>query len=117
MAICNDSICPNCGGTLRYYDSVYRVVRTKRGVKNRVKIRRLKCHRCDEIHREIPDFIFPHKHYEAEIIKGVLEGFITPATIGFEDYPCEMTMNRWKADKKRMADSEVELSEEFIFAI
>lgn len=39
----------------------------------------------------------PYKQYEAEVIIGVLEGFITCETIGFEDYPCEMTMVRWQA--------------------
>lgn len=38
------------------------------------------------MHRELPDFIFPYKQYEAEIIIGVLEGFITCETLGFEDY-------------------------------
>ena len=45
----------------------------------------------------VPELIFPYKQYEAEVIIGVLEGFITCETIGFEDYPCEMTMVRWQA--------------------
>lgn len=52
---------------------------------------------CQTLHRELPDFIFPYKQYEAEVIQGVLEGFITTETSGYEDYPCEMTMVRWKA--------------------
>ena len=48
-------------------------------------------------YRELPELIFPYKQYEAEVIIGVLEGFITCETIGFEDYPCEMTMVRWQA--------------------
>ena len=75
------STCPKCGGQLKYYDSVKRIVRTKYGVKNKV---------------ELPDFIFPYKQYEAEIIIGVLEGLITCEMLGFEDYPCEMTMIRWR---------------------
>ncbi|MEQ2698093.1 DUF6431 domain-containing protein, partial [Hungatella hathewayi] len=47
-------------------------------------------------HRELPDYIFPYKQYEAEVIRGVLEGFITCETYGYEDYPCEMTMVRWR---------------------
>ena len=43
------------------------------------------------------DDIDPYKQYEAEVIIGGLEGFITCETIGFEDYPCEMTMVRWQA--------------------
>jgi len=92
----NESICPCCGGDLKYYDSVKRIVRTKWGVSKKVKIRRLRCTKCGVLHRELPDYILPYKQYEADIIFGVLEGFITPETLGFEDYPCEMTMLRWK---------------------
>ena len=49
-----------------------------------------------QIRRELPDYISPYKQYEAEVIRGVLEGFITCETYGYEDYPCEMTMARWK---------------------
>lgn len=53
---------------------------------------------CGCIHRNLPDYIYPYKQYEAEIIDGVVEGFITCDTIGFEDYPCEMTMFRWRSE-------------------
>lgn len=36
------------------------------------------------------------KHYEADIIDGVVEGLIGPDTLGYEDFPCEETMKRWK---------------------
>ena len=42
------------------------------------------------------------KEYESEIIIGVIEGLITPETLGYEDYPCEMTMNRWLSEKNRL---------------
>lgn len=93
----NESICPKCGGQLKYYDSVKRLVRHKYGRKNKVDIRRFRCCKCGTIHRELPDFIFPHKQYEADIIIGVWEGLITCETLGFEDYPCERTMVRWRA--------------------
>lgn len=96
MVTDNESICPCCGGYLKYYDRVKRIVRTKWGVSKKVKIRRLRCMKCGMLHRELPDYIFPYKQYEADIIFGVLEDFITPETLGFEDYPCEMTMLRWK---------------------
>lgn len=96
----NKSSCPKCGGKLKYYDSVKRIVRTKRRITKKVIIRRMKCYNCGSLHREIPDFIIPFKQYEAEVIIGVLEGFITPDTLGFEDYPCEMTMIRWRNSQK-----------------
>lgn len=95
MVVYNISSCPNCGGELKHYDSVRRLVRTIRGARNRIKIRRFQCRVCRKIHRELPEYLLPHKHYEADIIKGVREGHITPETIGYEDYPCDVTKMRW----------------------
>ena len=85
--ITNDvSTCPKCGGDLKYYDRVTRIVRTKGRKTWKIPMRRLQCTRCGSVHRELPELIFPYKQYEAEVIIGVLEGFITCETIGFEDY-------------------------------
>ena len=46
--------------------------------------------------RLIPDFLAPYKHYDIDIITGVLNGTITPDMLTFEDYPCEKTMERWQ---------------------
>ncbi len=89
------TVCPNCGGYLEYYDKVPRIVRSKRRETAWILIRRLRCESCRHVHREIPDMIFPYKQYEAELIRGVLEGLITSQTLGYEDYPCELTMLRW----------------------
>lgn len=97
MTVCNTMICPNCGGELKHYDSVKRVVKERRGVKKQVKLRRLRCSECGKLHRELPETLLPYKHYESEVIKGVRDGHITPETLGFEDYPCAMTMMRWIA--------------------
>lgn len=91
----NSSICPVCGGRLKYHDKVSRILRVKSGRKTYVKLRRLRCINCNKIHRELPDNILPYKHYDADIIQGVTEGLITSDTLGYEDYPCEMTMIRW----------------------
>ena len=95
MIINNITKCPICGGDLKHYDRVERVVRTKGGLIKKKKIRRVRCIMCRKLHRELPDFLIPYKQYEAEIIKGVIDGYITTETLGFEDYPCEMTMKRW----------------------
>lgn len=102
MVTNDESTCPECGGKLKHYDKVWRIVRTKDRMTKQVRIRRLRCAQCGIIHRELPEFIFPYKQYEAEVIKGVVEGFITPETIGFEDYPCEATMTRWMARKQQL---------------
>jgi hypothetical protein len=92
-------VCPKCGGELKYFDMVKRSVLTKGRVLMYLEIRRFKCKKCDGSHRELPSFIYPYKHYEAELINGVLEGYITPDTLGFENFPCEATMIRWKSQK------------------
>lgn len=99
MVAYGNSICPNCGGQLKHYDKVNRYVKGKNGNRIQTKIRRCKCVICKRIHRELPQHILPYKQYDAEIIKGVKEGYITPEVIGYEDYPCEVTMNRWKRAK------------------
>ena len=48
------------------------------------------------------NFCSPYKQYEAEVIIGVLEGLITCETLGFEDFPCEMTMLRWLSQKAQL---------------
>lgn len=94
--------CPKCKGKLKYFDSVKRVVRTKARQTEWIVIRRLRCTVCGSLHRELPEELFPYKQYEAEVIKGVLEGLINSDTLGFEDYPCELTMIRWIAQKQQL---------------
>lgn len=80
---------------MSYYDRVQRVVLTRLREKRTMTVRRLRCVDCGRTHREIPNDIFPRKHYEAKLIWGVLDGLITCETFGYEDYPCEATMTRW----------------------
>lgn len=90
-----DFFCPKCGGQLKHYDRVRRIVRTTGGLITWTKIRRMICSTCGAIHREIPNYIFPYKHYESRIIRGVILGDISPCDLDYEDYPCEATMIRW----------------------
>lgn len=98
----NTSTCQDCGGKLKYYDKVRRIVRTKGRVSKWMNVPRYQCSECGCIHRYLPDYIYPYKQYESEIIAGVIEGLITCETFGYEDYPCEMTMIRWKAHKSQL---------------
>ena len=91
----NDKKCPICGGTLRPYGFKSRYVRGKYGKRRIIKIKRYKCVSCNSAHNKLPNFIIPYVRYEADIVYGVLEGFITVNTLGFEDYPSEQTMKRW----------------------
>ena len=35
---------------------------------------------------------------DKEIVDGVKEGLIDSDTLGFEDYPCELTMKHWREE-------------------
>lgn len=98
----NEWCCPLCGGSLKYYDKVKRTIRSKYGRKKELNIRRLRCMRCNFLHRELPYYIIPFKQYETDIITGVLEGLITCETLGFEDCPCEITMKRWRSQNMQL---------------
>lgn len=99
MVAVGQTSCPICGGELRFYDVVSRILKGKGGKKRYISIRRLRCVDYGSTHRELTDDILPFKHYEAEIIRGVIEGLITDQTYGFEDYPCLVTMLRWLSQK------------------
>lgn len=87
--------CMKCGGETVYYDKVKRVRRGKYGKKEWIYIFRVKCCECGRICRSLPIDILPFKHYDKRIVEGVIEGLISPATRGYEDYPSEQTMHRW----------------------
>lgn len=102
MVASGKTVCPKCNGKLKHYDTVKRIVRTKSGCTAWIKIRRVYCTRCGAVHRRLPNTLLPFKQYEAEVIFGVLDGIITYETLGFEDYPCEMTMLRWLSQKTQL---------------
>ncbi len=87
--------CPNCGGLLKYRDSRKRIHKREGGLTERLIIRRLKCRKCSCLHAELPDCLVPYKHYDSEVICGVIDGIVTPDDEDSEDYPCEETMKRW----------------------
>ncbi len=89
--------CPYCGALLEFRDHVRRHRKLAGGEKEWFLIERRRCPAGCGLHRLIPDFLAPFKHYDIDIITGVLNGTITPDTLAFEDYPCERTMERWQA--------------------
>ena len=95
----DEEVCPLCGGYLKYYDSVSRIVFGRYGTKKHIRVKRYRCTECNSMHRAIPDSIFPYKRYEAGSILGVLEWAITNDILGFEDYPCEKTILRWSTQQ------------------
>ena len=97
----NERTCPLCGGTVLYLDKVKRLVRGKHGVKEWITLKRFKCVNCGSIHRELNERVAPYKQYDIDIFEGVKEGLITEETLGFEDYPCEATMKRWRTSHEK----------------
>lgn len=93
--------CKRCGGELKHRDYVKRLVKTKGGEKNFIRVERMICKSCSSIFRILPEGLEPFKHYEKEVIDGVLEGFIDSDTLGYENYPHEVTMERWKKSHKK----------------
>lgn len=92
-----NSICPICGHPLKPRDHVKRIMKVSEGKVQWLRIRRLVCtnESCHSFHRELPDMLAPHKHFEIDIIAGVLDRLITPDAKGFEDHPSEETIHQW----------------------
>ena len=88
--------CPYCGALLEFEDHVRRHRKLAGGEKEWFWIERRSCPACCCLHRVLPDFLAPHKHYDIGIITGVLNSEITSDLLAFEDYPCERTMERWQ---------------------
>ena len=88
-------ICPSCQGVLAYRDSRIRIRKKEGGRKDLLMIRRFRCKNCHSYHNELPDCLSPYKHYETEVISGVLDGVVTPEDADSEDYPSMQTMRHW----------------------
>ena len=82
---------------MKYRDRVKRHTRQKGGDKIWFEIERYKCETCCRIHRAIPAFLAPFKHYCLGLITAVLDCRILPREYEEEhNYPVEITMERWK---------------------
>ena len=78
-------------------DQVKRHTRLKGGNKVWFEIERFRCESCQRIHRAIPEFLAPYKHYCLGLITSVLSCRVVPKEYEEEhNYPVEITMERWK---------------------
>ncbi len=86
-------VCPDCGLLLSGYDTRARHVIDNSGEVRWFLLRRLRCNGCCKLHLELPDFMQPKKHYEAQLINDVLAGRsdFCPAD--------DSTIRRWKRAK------------------
>ena len=85
---------------MKHYDKVPRKVKSKGGKSKWIFVNRCYCPRCRSVKRDLPDKLVKFKQYEKDIIDGVREGLITDDTLGYEDFPCEMTKKRWSQQKE-----------------
>lgn len=88
-------ICPVCKEALRYRDSRRRIRKKEGGEKENLMIRRFHCEHCHSYHNELPDCLVPYKHYETEVISGVLDGVVSQDDLDSENYPSYRTILRW----------------------
>lgn len=91
-----------------FYDKVSRILKTTNGEKIIISIPRYRCKYCNMVRRILPNNLYPYKQYESEIIDGVCNGYITSETLGYEDYPCESTMARWKKETCKIKNINVD---------
>ena len=49
---------------------------------------------CGAYHRELPDFLAPYKHYETEVISGVLDEVVSADDME-DNCPCDSTVASW----------------------
>ncbi len=83
-------VCPQCGLLLSGYDTKKRHVIDSSGAVRWFLLRRLSCPGCGKLHIELPDFMQPKKHYEAQLIKDVLAGHSDSCPAD------DSTIRRWK---------------------
>lgn len=83
--------CPDCGGSLKHRDYTTRKWKTTEDDWEFIKTPRHKCTVCGKLHRILPEFLMPYKHYDKNVIEDVREGRLTC------DYGelCVVTMKRW----------------------
>ena len=90
-------LCPICGKEMKYRSTIPRIVKFPGGEKREIKIRVLTC--CGKYRRELPTYLLPFKHYTKETIEKVRNGEVSEEDILYEDFPCEMTMKRWRSQE------------------
>lgn len=87
-------LCKYCGNEMRYRSTQKRFVKFPSGKKIQIDIEVVTC--CGHYKRILPEYLLPYKHYTKDVIEKVRNGKISSDDLEYEDYPCEMTMKRWK---------------------
>lgn len=100
LIVSNETVpCPLCGHELAYRDSVERIGLSFDRDRRIYIIRRMQCTNpsCHRLHRELPDFLTPFRHYESIIVEEGADGTVCADDPEVGCYPCEKTFHRWQA--------------------
>lgn len=98
--VIDNAACPVCGDTMKHRDYAPRKLKKEGGEEEWFNIPRAYCKKCKRLRRLLPDFMLPYRQYSKDIISGVLKGQISEIDLEYEDYPCGVTIDRWKKDEK-----------------
>lgn len=71
--------CPNpdCGCFMNLHGRCRRYVCRPDGLRDELSLRVLYCPKCNQYHRELPDFVVPYKHLCADIIAAIYDALDT----------------------------------------
>lgn len=93
----SEYLCPVCKeGNLIFHDYCRRIARHEGNESEWLLIPRHKCNnpRCEKLHRMLPDFLVPFKHYTEDVISDAVTDRLRPELI--DDAPSPATIRRWK---------------------
>jgi len=92
-----DPDCPCCRERLTAHDWNRRYERCLDGTVNEYRIEDRYCQKCHKMHRLLPDFLVPHKHYGAEAVEEMVFNDTEQVLEKYPDTANEFTINRFKA--------------------
>lgn len=83
-------------GALIHRDYCKRIIRQEGGEKEWIHIPRHQCDNpgCNRVHRMLPDFLLPFKHYQEEVIVDAIDGRLDPDSS--DDRPSTQTVTHWR---------------------
>ena len=90
--------CPKCNNPMKFRDTCNRHGKNKGSECTWYILRRFQC--CGSTHREIPDFLFPYKHYEVDVVQAAIDN--DTDDIVADDRTIRRWRNQWKTQEMRV---------------
>jgi len=91
-----DVLCPRCQGPLKFHGTHSRHILDENGERHDGWVAQCHCSTCKKYPSLIPDFIMPHKHYEAAVIESAISKVEEEGRIRLGDCPAAgSTVWRW----------------------